>query len=1072
MKPIKLKICAFGPYAGEMPEIDFEKFERGGLFLISGDTGAGKTMIFDAISFALFGVTSGSYRDTSNLRSEYADESVESYVDFYFEHQGIPCHVKRWPSYMRKKRRGPDDKMIREDEKVVFYKGDELPIEQPKNVNPKIEEFLNINKEQFKQIAMIAQGEFRSLINASTDDRTSILRNIFMTGKYINLGQKLKERKEASKKQYDETMNTVRVHLNDIKADGECPFSERLDELKEMMEDDKSDWHLDEIMEVVDRVNDDLENRCGSKKKLLDKTEKELREINKDLINAENNNKKLKELSDLEDKNKKIESEKDELDDKKKLLEKGKNALNISNQYYKPYREKADEVKKTEDELIDKEKERENAEKNLEAAEKEAERLEGLGDKVSEIKKDIEKIESDEEKYQKRDELEEKLKGLASEHDDISEKEQGISSREKALKEEIEKIKKIIETNKDSPIELEKIRNRKERLNNNLSIVNAAVSKDKERIRLDEEYAAKSVVFKKARNEYDEALKNYQEAEEIYEMSAAGILADKLKEGEPCPVCGSCHHPHPASRTDSSVTNEKLKELMAEKEKKGKANNDALTDCTVSKNEKEKFESDLKKELKGILSDADKDIVNEKDVDNFINFDEDDSLQDLLSKVSAYLEVIRINIIKAEEDEKKTKKNCEALNKSEERKNKINDVEMPKLQDDKEKITKTKADNEKLQIDCKAKLDALSQLNYKNWSEAVKKLKELKDTVNIIQKEIDSITEKKKDAELKLTELAASISEKKSGLKDLTESLEEKKREFYDSLKEYGFDSIEDMKKYYVPNEVISREEDEIREFERKETEVKALLENARKESAGLEQIDIESIKAACSEKETELNEIRKAHSGIINMLDTNKAKSEQILNLKDDIKKANKDHIIAENLYHLVSGQGGNARISLEQYVQANGFDVIIAAANRRLLPMTNGQFELRRVNSIGDKRKKTFLDLEVTDHYTEHTRPVCDMSGGESFKASLCLALGLSDTVSSNLGGIQMDALFIDEGFGTLDTDSINKALETLSSLSEHGKLIGIISHREELTNCVPNQIRVVKTRNGSEFSITDPD
>lgn len=1072
MKPIKLKLCAFGPYAGEMPEIDFEKFERGGLFLISGDTGAGKTMIFDAISFALFGVTSGSYRDTSNLRSEYADESKESYVDFYFEHQGIPCHVKRWPSYMRKKRRGSDDKMIKEEEKVVFYKGDELPIEQPKNVNPKIEEFLNINARQFKQIAMIAQGEFRSLINASTDDRTSILRNIFMTGKYINLGQKLKERKEASKKQYEETMNTVRVHLNDIKADGECPFSERLNELKGMMEDDKSDWHLDEIMEVVDRVNDDLENRCGSKKELLDKTEKKLREINKDLINAENNNKKLKDLSDLEEKYKKIESEKDESDEKKKLLKKEKNAVNISTQYYKPYQERAEEVKKTKDELNDKEKERENAEKILEAADKEAERLEGLKKNVSDIKKDIEKIESDEEKYQKRDELEKKLKGLVSEHNDILEKEGGISSREKALKEEIEEIRKIIETNKESPIEHEKIKNKKDRLNNILSIVNAAVSKDEERSRQDKDYAEKSAAYKKARNEYDEALKNYQDAERIYEMSAAGILADKLKEGEPCPVCGSYHHPHPATRTDSSVTNDKLKELMAEKEKKGDVKNKTYTDCTFSLKEKEKFESDLKKELKGILSDTENDNNNEIDINKCKNFNEDDSLDVLLSKVSAYMEAIRKNINKAEEEEKEIEKNCLALSKSEKRKNNINDEEMPKLQEDKEKIAESKAENEKLQIECNAKLGALSQLNYKNWPEAVKKLNELKDTVNIIQKEIDSIERKKKDAELKLTELDTSIKEKNSGLKDLTESMEEKKMEFYDSLKEYGFDSIEDMKKYYVPNEVISREEDKIREFERKETEVKALLENARKESAGLEQIDIESIKATYIEKDTELNEIRKEHSEITNMLDTNKKKSEQVLNLKDKIKKANKDHTIAENLYNLVTGQGGNARISLEQYVQANGFDAIIAAANRRLLPMTNGQFELRRVNYIGDKRKKTFLDLEVTDHYTEHTRPVCDMSGGESFKASLCLALGLSDTVSSNLGGIQMDALFIDEGFGTLDTDSINKALETLSNLSEHGKLIGIISHREELTNCVPNQIRVVKTRNGSEFSITDPD
>lgn len=1071
MKPIKLKICAFGPYAGEMPEIDFGKFEAGGLFLISGDTGAGKTMIFDAISFALFGVTSGSYRDTSNLRSEYADESEESYVDFYFEHQGIPCHVKRWPSFMRKKRRGSDDKLIKEEEKVVFYKGDELPIEQPKNVNPKIAEFLNINAGQFKQIAMIAQGEFRSLINASTDDRTSILRNIFMTGKYLYLGQKLKERKDASKKQYEDTLNTVRVYLADIKADGDCPFFDRLEELKKMMENDKSDWHLDEITEVVDKVNDDIENRCDSKKVIVDKTEKELGEINKELINAENNNEKLKNLSDLIKENEKIESEKEKTDKKKKLLEKEKNAINIFNKYYNPYREKAYEVKKTGDELHAKEDEYESAKKRLVAANKEAEKLEGLKNDVDKINNDIKNIKSEKEKYQERDDQKEKLKALSSEKDDILKMEQAFSLKEKALNDEADNKKKTTDEFKDSPIKLVKIENEKERLNNILSQVNAAVEKKKERTRLDNVYAVKSAAFEKARAEYDRALNNYQEAEENYEMSAAGILADKLKEGDPCPVCGSHHHPNPAARTDSSVTNEMLKELMAEKEKKGDEKNKALTECTVARKEKEKYEKDLIIELKGILSDTDKYIDNKKDADIGIDLN-DDRLDDLLSKASAYLEFIKINIRKVEDRENELKQECDILKKSEERLHEINDEEKPKLQDDKEKLAKAKAENDKQQIECKAKLENIGQLKYNNWSEADIKINELQENVNNIQKEIESINEEKKNAEVKNTELSASISEKISGLKDLTRSMEEKKSELTDSLKSYGFDSIDDMQKYNVSEEVISEEDDEIKKFERKETEIKALLENAKKEAAGLEQIDIESINAAYSEKKAQLEKLRNEHTEIRNMLDTNKKKIEQILNLKDDIKKAHKDHIIADNLYNLVTGQGGNVKISLEQYVQANGFDAIIAAANRRLLPMTNGQFELRRVKSTGDKRKKTFLDLEVTDHYTEHTRPVCDMSGGESFKASLCLALGLSDTVSSNLGGIQMDALFIDEGFGTLDTDSINKALETLSNLSEHGKLIGIISHREELTNCVPNQIRVVKTRNGSEFSITDPD
>ena len=171
--------------------------------------------------------------------------------------------------------------------------------------------------------------------------------------------------------------------------------------------------------------------------------------------------------------------------------------------------------------------------------------------------------------------------------------------------------------------------------------------------------------------------------------------------------------------------------------------------------------------------------------------------------------------------------------------------------------------------------------------------------------------------------------------------------------------------------------------------------------------------------------------------------------------------------MYNLVKGMTGNGKITLEQYIQAAGFDGIIAAANRRLLPMSDGQYELYRQDTVG-KKSNNFLDLEVLDNYTGHRRPVGNLSGGESFKASLSLALGLSDTVSSNLGGIQMDALFVDEGFGTLDRRSMDNALDCLMGLSDANKLVGIISHREELMENIPQQIKVKKTKDGSRITI----
>lgn len=206
----------------------------------------------------------------------------------------------------------------------------------------------------------------------------------------------------------------------------------------------------------------------------------------------------------------------------------------------------------------------------------------------------------------------------------------------------------------------------------------------------------------------------------------------------------------------------------------------------------------------------------------------------------------------------------------------------------------------------------------------------------------------------------------------------------------------------------------------------------------------------------------------IVFRIKNNQEKKKNIESRRAELEQAKKEYLVCTRLYQLVRGQTGNGKITLEQYVQAAGFDRIILAANKRLLPMSDGQYELYRQQDNAGRRSNTFLDLEVLDHYTGHRRPVGNLSGGESFKASLSLALGLSDSISSSLGGIQMDALFVDEGFGTLDRKSMENAMEILTHLSEKNKLVGIISHREELVENIPQQIRVKKTREGSRIEV----
>ena len=276
------------------------------------------------------------------------------------------------------------------------------------------------------------------------------------------------------------------------------------------------------------------------------------------------------------------------------------------------------------------------------------------------------------------------------------------------------------------------------------------------------------------------------------------------------------------------------------------------------------------------------------------------------------------------------------------------------------------------------------------------------------------------------------------------------------------------MKRCAVTEIEIADSEQTINDYYQKVETNKARLAEASREAEGRAPIDVDALKEAAEAQNNLVEEIRKDAGAVRYRMQTNREKQENITSQRGIYEEAGRKYTINARLYSLVRGQTGNGKITLEQYIQASGFDGIIAAANRRLRPMSDGQYELYRQEDSLGKRSNTFLNLEVLDNYTGHRRPVGNLSGGESFKASLSLALGLSDTVSSNLGGIQMDALFVDEGFGTLDRKSIENAMDILVNLSGANKLVGIISHREELMENIPQQIRVTKTRNGSTIEI----
>lgn len=1056
MKPSKLIISAIGPYAGKLPEIKFDAFEEKGLFLISGDTGAGKTTIFDAICFALYGTTSGTYRDTKNLRSEYAADSAQSYVDFYFSHQGREFHVWRQPSYERKKQRGSG--VILEKEKAVLYEEGQAPIEGLTQVNNAVKELLHIDEKQFKQIVMIAQGEFWDLLNAKTDQRTEILRTIFLTNGYKNIEYKLKDRMDASYKIKVNAESSIIQHFEDVSANKEDGLFGELEELKSRAGRSGSAWNLEEILSLIEQLIMSDRRKLECMKADLVKAEAELEKNKEKLALAKTNNSFIEKRDKLAKEKGELEERKAEIDEIILLVDKQKKATRNVNPAYTAWTIKCDEVSLTRKKI-------QTTKSNLETAKAAAKQAEDalnaarkLEPEADILKQTISRIADEEQKYQQKEELEGKRKELEEQDQKIRIEEADIKECEKSLEEKIKALHKTVKELKDQPAKRIEAKNENDKIKELLADLNVIIDHQiPEREKRKKELSAKQQAFIDARSKYEEVSGRREEAERILEDSRAGILAAKLVEGEKCPVCGSVHHPEPAKLKEASITEDDFKRLQEQESVQQEEKNNTNTEAEKAKTSLEEFEGRLRISILDCMESP------------FLKMDRKEaSLEELLGAVK---EAKMQAGVMSEENNRKCislDEDCRTLDKAEKDLEAARGDETEKLNSKREELRENRQKTKQDLAETIAVLKTYENLSFPDWETAKRQRKRAETRKNEILNDISKAEEEKIKADKNVTAAMSELTTLNGSLKQQEKDTEDLKKKLDQEVRANGFSAVEEMLVYVVDESDIALSDKVINEYHQTVVTNEKQLADAVSDAKGKKVVDIEGLKAVCDGQSVNIDLIRKNCNNSENRIHTNEEKQKSILDRKEELEKARKENAICQRLYNLVKGTTGNGKITLEQYIQAAGFDGIIAAANRRLLPMSNGQYELYRQEDSLGKRSNNFLDLEVLDNYTGHRRPVGNLSGGESFKASLSLALGLSDTVSSNLGGVQMDALFVDEGFGTLDRKSIDSAMEILVNLTGRGKLVGIISHREELMENIPQQIKVKKTKEGSQITV----
>ena len=872
MKPLKLTLSAFGPYAGRTT-IDFSRLCENGIFLITGDTGAGKTTIFDAISFALYGEGSGGKerRASKSFRSDYAARDTETYVELEFRHRQHTYRLKRNPVYLRQSRRGDDlveqkaaAELTELDTGECWTGTDE--------VKDRAQELIGLTQDQFAQTVMIAQGDFLKILNARSDDRKKLFQQLFNTSLYADLQKKAKEKCSAAAQLQKELDLCIVTEAGKISPEPEFPDRERL---KQYQTDAKYADQLLETLRGLYAYETRLKKEADGQWEMLDG---QLKTLTAALADGRNLNQRFDELGQWQ-------KELDGLLQKQSTVEERKAALAAARkaQLLGPV-----------DQL------RRRNRQSLEAEKTQAARL------AQEKKAQAERLPA----------LEETAK-QAREQLPLAEENAQLVKR-------LESCLQLLEKRQKDALELERL----------------------------------NCLQTKALEDSDRAEREYLAVRQAYYRSQSGLLARSLREGEPCPVCGSIHHPAPAALQEGGATQEQFQ---------------------AADDQRKLLEQQVQK------------------------------ISSRTAAAGAALETLQRTLQSEGIGEEDTEQSVR-------RRMKEADAAARKIRE-----TAEQAENQRQQ--CQSRLERAAAL-------------------------LDS-------------------SLKKAG--ELEEEAARLEREFAEGLARQGFEAEADYRAACLPAEEAERLDAAIRRYEEAKKSLNDRIGEREAQLKGRVRADIEALLQQQKNLTEQYRQAQERSRSCDRRLTLHQEAGKAIRRAAEQKKAHAEEWAVLDDLYRAMSGQlSQKVKITFETYVQQYYFKQVVAAANKRLTRMTDGMFVLRLKEEARDRRSQSGLDLDVLDRATGQWRDVSTLSGGESFLASLSLALGLSDVVQSESGGVRLEAMFIDEGFGTLDENALRNAMALLSSLADGNRMIGVISHMPELRERIDKKIVVHKKLTGSQIEL----
>lgn len=1052
MKPLKLTMEAFGSY-GQRTEIDFTQAGQG-LFLIAGDTGAGKTTIFDAIVFALYGEASSgdNPKEGELLRSHYASFMTEPFVLLEFSDKGQRYVIKRVPRYRKLQSRGAGKgKTLNknaEAEKVTLTMPDGREYTS-KETNQKIEEIVGLTKAQFMQVAMLAQGEFMKLLREKSDEKKVIFRKLFHTELFERLVKELERRRKEKAQELESIKAGCRLIASGICIPKEYEGAQSLFELKEQITSGMP-GNMEQLMRELEKLCNSLKKESEKFKAEYEKAEQLFDKKREEYIRAESLERYFEQLDNANRELNECEALSEEMERVKKLILDIQAAYDIQMMFAR-----YDEAEKREADI------RESLDVKRELLPKLSYEVIRLGESQKQVKEEMEREQENVNRIKER--VETARKSFAK---------IGILQEQLVYKQaELEAQKDAENLQRRSFEELcsrEKIwRKRADELGNaevlyaewaNKNALAQQLADELSMLRdmsmeLEEYFKGKTLAlarYETACNEYDEKSAEFNKLNRLYMDATAGYLAGQLTEGKPCPVCGSRKHPQPfVCKTDiKGISSENLETVKQELEELQKKQADAahISGAAAAAYEERKkrvlecFETLRDRMTKNI---GEKTITPENAETVFSYWE---------SEVKSEGEALQANV---NELNKLNKLILSAESEKNEITEKINKCH------EAVEIANMEAENCKTQI-----VSIRESLEYETLNDAEGELTDSLQKSDGSRKKYEEIVAGLQKAVAEETKTRALIRQYEDELPCQQEVLKQKRAAYEELMREKGF---EEYQWKSVTAEHDKKESAELQErvnaYGEKKASAQSLKEVAEKEIQGRERpklllMDEEkrAAKEACQAAKENLDMVNELYG-------SNKRAYDGLLPQSRERAEAALEYGRIERLYRYFSGNVSGSRMDLETYVQRCYLEKILHAANVRFREMSAGQFELRMTDleKAGEGKNKG-LDLMVYSAVTGKTREIHTLSGGESFMAALALALGMADRIQQGASALNLDILFIDEGFGSLDEHSRNQAVRVLKEMAEGSRLVGIISHVTELKQDIDSKLIVSRDEKGS--------